>query len=232
LIHRKGFDHDQAMNIIKDLIQLEPILQIYETGLTDALKAISRAKSMHWLDQFDDLLDFDFGMSRHYADPAHGNIQTIFPGQLLLFPTPAALPPGESHADVAAPGRPPTRHFSPAYLADVLADMGVATAVCLGRFAAAARAALLAAGIAAHDLDGGGAAALAGALAAARGSGGGAVAVCSGGRGWPAGALGVGAGYLVERGGFEEGAAMAWVGMACGAAAAAADSEADCDHHN
>ena len=218
LIHRKGFSSEQAINAFQELFQVDPSLHTFEDYLKHGLKAIGCAKAMHWLDRSDDPCNFDIEMSLHYSLPAHGNILALVPSKLLLFPTPAALPPDQSFADIHAPGQQPIRVFSAAYLASVLSDLGVGAVVCLGRTAPGDRDALLAAGIDVHDLDGDGAAMVARTLSVARGAGGSAVAVCSGGRSLPAQALDLGRACLVAEVGFDEGAAAAWVRMACGAA--------------
>ena len=166
-------------------------------------------------------------MAAHYALPANGGLHIVVPDKLLLFPAPAPLPAGRSWADASTADGAPRRRFGAAFLAELLAELGVSAVVCLGQTGRRDAAAFRRCGLDVHDLGlDPRRPALLGAmdrlLALARAAPG-AVAVC----GWGGDYEGqerlraLGAAWLMTECGFGSGAAEAWVGMACAAPAAA-----------
>ena len=175
---------------------------------------------MNWKDSTDDH-DQPFLVDEflHYADAANGRIHIVAPGQLLLFSDPVHLP-GQEQWALIDDGGSCTRYYSPAFYADLFADLGVAAVACMTE-SATRPAAYSARGIEARDLrpGGGGSAlrALDGLLALSRGAApSGAVALHSGeGARWPADAKTVVAAWLVIQSGFPARAASAWLYMLC-----------------
>jgi hypothetical protein len=60
----------------------------------------------------------------HYDSPLNGGFHPVVPDKLLVFDCPADLPDGAPWADDGG-----TRHFGPAYYADVFGDYGVSVVV-------------------------------------------------------------------------------------------------------
>ena len=141
----------------------------------------------------------------------------LIPGKLLLAPSPAALPAGETWADVSDAGRPAERRFAAGLLADVLADLGTSAAAWLGRAGEGDAAAVAARGLDVHELglDERQPALLAAMdrlLAVARAAPG-AVAVFGGG-GANGAVAALAAAWLMTLG-FDGGAAEAWLRLVC-----------------
>jgi hypothetical protein len=158
----------------------------------------------------------------HYASRANGNVHMAVPGRMLFFSSPKVLPmPSEQQwIDTVADDGTTTRHFSPAFYAELFEDLGVSAVVCLGCGDAGASSAFSERGMEVLDFGLGedGSSLLRGLdrllslTAAAPGT----VAVHSGdGFTWPAymGTLVVA--VLISRLGFDEGAARAWIRMLC-----------------
>ena len=102
LVLRLHFDSNRALNAVKEIIQGIPFHPSKADVLKNSLYALERANALQWLDRSPDparATNFDLQMSNHYSDPANGSIITLVPGKLLLFPTPCALPAGQTHAD-------------------------------------------------------------------------------------------------------------------------------------
>jgi cell division cycle 14 len=152
----------------------------------------------------------DLERYEHFDDPLNADLNEVVPGELVVFRGPRDLPGGRAYLDGV--GR---RQFSPGYLAEVLAEVGVSTVVraCEAEYDAGAFAAR---GLAHHDLpfpDGApppprvAAAFLAAVDSAA--AGGGAVGVhCRGGPGRAGTLAGL---ALVARHGFGGREAMGWL---------------------
>ena len=204
---------------------------LYQMGIVDVWSALEHAKSLNWLAAPDcaDEPALEIDVAAHYALPANGGLHIVVPDKLLLFPAPAPLPAGRSWADASTADGAPRRRFGAAFLAELLAELGVSAVVCLGQTGRSDAAAFRRCGLDVHDLGlDPRRPALLGAmdrlLALARAAPG-AVAVCGwGGDDWGAGQerlRALGAAWLMTEGGFGSGAAEAWVGMACAAPAAA-----------
>ena len=204
-------------------------------GVIDAWSALDRARALRWLATPDcsDEPALDIDMAAHYAHPANGGLRVLVPDRLLSFPSPASLPAGQAWADASPGDAGPGRRFSAAFLAELLADLGVTAVVCLGRTGRRDAAAFQRCGLDVHDLGlDPRRPALLGAmdrlLALARAAPGG-VAVC----GWRGDGSGVGgasvralgAAWLMAEGGFGSGAAEAWLGMVCWAPAGTGPEE-------
>jgi hypothetical protein len=124
---------------------------------------------------------------------------------------------------VSEPGWPTVRHFSAAFLAALLSDLGVSAVACLGRTGGSDAAALRAGGLDVHDLAlDARRPALLGAmdrLLAVSRSAPGATALFPGhgcgGEALPECAGTLAAAWLMADFGFCGGAAAAWVGMVC-----------------
>ena len=189
----------------------------------DCLQALHLAKALNWLGYDEDAPPvLDMEMASHYALPANGNLHVLIPGKLLLVPTPRALPPGSRWADEGTPGQPQVRHFSAAFLAELLVDHGVAAVVCLGRSGGGSDASFRACGIDTHDLGlDASRPALLGALdrlAAVARAAPGPVAVFAGGGGrerarWAGCVTALAESLLMTECGFGEAAAAAWMRM-------------------
>ena len=190
-------------------------------------RALERARSLQWIGpeaDGEEAPSFDIEMAAHYVQPANGGIHVLIPGKLLLFPPPCQLAAGLDWADCPQqPGRPPSRHFSAAFLADVLEEFEVAAVASLGRTADSDASVFRARGMDVHDLQWDPArpallAALDRLLAVSRAASA-PVAVFCGGEGVVAtgGRLGcvgtLAAAWLAADCGFDGGAAAAWVRM-------------------
>jgi hypothetical protein len=102
---------------------------------TDGWRAVSQAKANGWLDFLSDEVDIetciDMQEYLHYSSPANGVLHVIIPSQLIAFQCPSSLPSlsmeSSNHLWVDLLG---TRHFAPAFYADILgADYGVGLVV-------------------------------------------------------------------------------------------------------
>jgi hypothetical protein len=152
-------EFDEILNMFKDelaeIADHEQLSSADETSdIVDNWAALHRARQLHWLGtesrEYEPLLDVE--MAAHYALAANGGIDVLVPGKLLLIPSPLALPDGCDWLDETAPGRPPSRRFSAAFLADLLSELGASAAVCLAAAPHAAAGAFRARGLDAHDL--------------------------------------------------------------------------------
>ena len=196
----------------------------------DCWSALSHAVRLGWIsppaDQQDDEPLEDLAEMLHYAHPANGNVHTVIPGKLLLFPTPddALDAEGADWSDTAGPDGRTDRSFSAGFAAALLRDLGVSAVACLGRGSAATAAALARCGIESVDLGlaADGSSLLRGldTLLSLAGGAPGAVAVHAGGgpgggRGWPGYAGTLVRAAVMSRAGLDEGAAGAWLRMAC-----------------
>jgi hypothetical protein len=116
-----------------------------KVSVHDCWRALSHARSLGWMHLFrdvemtpspasvqpDDETPVELEEMLHYASPLNGNVHAVVPGKILCFPTPATLPANHLWMDEEAAGRGLKRRFSAAFLADLLADLGVDVAVCL-----------------------------------------------------------------------------------------------------
>jgi hypothetical protein len=206
-----------------------------QNGVTvlDCWSALDQALRLGWLvgpsSQAAPL--FDVEEFAHYAHPANGGVHILAPGSLLFCPVPTDLEGGVAWAD-ERPGGAVERRFSPAFCADLLADLGASTVLSLDAVAPSAARAYAARGM---TVDGARAgrgplsplAALDVLMSAAGGGRAVAVAVAGlgrlrGGRGGWLGPLA--AALLVSRHGFPAGAAVGWVHMLCPCMFGAADA--------
>ena len=149
----EGLDLDYILNVFKDTLSRCP--PAYRTDVVDCWKALSRARHLGWLSENgadENETAFDVEIASHYARGFNGNVHVLVPGKLLLFPTPAQLPDGQSWADTSEPDRPAVRHFSAAFLAALLADLGASSVACLDRTTGSDAAAFRASGLDVHDL--------------------------------------------------------------------------------
>ena len=185
-----------------------------------ALQHVSDIGWMNWKDGTDEE-DQPFLVDEfvHYADMANGGVYIVAPEQLMLFSDPVDLPDHQQWISVVGDDERCTRRFSPAFYADLFADLGVAAVACLTE-SGSSGAAFAARGIEARDLGPGGSASLLrsvdGLLSLSRGAAPGAVAVHGGGGGrWPEWAGVTVAAWLVSRAGFEERGAYGWLHMLC-----------------
>jgi hypothetical protein len=207
---------------INELSQFQSQIKNYVEVISKSWNALEYAKGLNWLfpSEYSEIeADFDIELHTHYARQANGNIHTLVPGKLLLFPTPAHLPGGQSWADVDGPGGQ-VRRFSAQYLAELLADLNVSVVTCLGQTSSSSAAAFLECGLDVHDLLLNPRlpsllSAIDRILALTRAAPG-AVAVFCGGAGgtdWPAHVGTLAAAYLMSDFGFDAGAADAWLRM-------------------
>ena len=237
LMLRTGLGLDDVVEAFRPLQDdLEAVPADSSSGRDDAVTvadcwaALDQALRLGWLvgpsSHAEPLLDVE--EFAHYAHPAHGGVHMLAPGSLFLCPAPEALAGGLAWADsapAAALGGEPERRFSPAFCADLLADLGASAVLSLDAVPPSAARAFAARGVTVRGARAGRGplsplAALDSLLAAAGGGRGGAVAVAvaglgragGGGPGW-LGALA--AAFLVQRHGFPAGAAVAWAHMLC-----------------
>jgi hypothetical protein len=228
---------EQVMNIFHetiddDLSQLQPQTPNCISIISKSWKALELAKGLEWLfppDDSESEINFDVEMHTHYADEVNGNIYTLVPGKLILFPTPAHLPDGQSWADVCEPGGT-VRRFTAPYLAELLADLDVSVVACLGQTSSASAAAFIACGLDVHDLCldprlPSLLSAIDRILALTRAAPGAVAIFCggAGGKDWPAHVGTLAAAYLMSDFDFDAGSADAWLRMLCPLLAARSD---------
>jgi hypothetical protein len=222
LVWMQGEPVEVAINVVTGLqTTVKPELP---SAFVDGLTALGHARDLGWIAADLDEPTFDIEMSMHYAQPSNGNIHTLVPGRLLLFPTPEPLSDNQTWTDICEPDMPTDRRFSAGYLAELLSELGVRVVVCADECSAADSAAFLAQGLDVHDLHLDphrpstlramdrlltlARAAAPGAVAVFRGGGGG-----GGGPEWPGLAGALAAAQLVGSFGFDAAAADAWVRM-------------------
>ena len=202
---------------------LSPLDTHRSISLLDCWQALQHVRDIGWMDWMggtdNDEQPFLVDEFMHYADTANGGVHIVAPGQLLLFSDPVDLASNQQWVSVAVDGGTCTRHFSPTFYADLFEELGVAAVACLTE-SGSSGAAFAARGIEARDLcpgeSGSTLRALDGLLSLSRGAAPGAVAVHGGGEGgWGEDAGVVVAAWLVNRAGFGEGAAYAWLHMLC-----------------
>ena len=230
----KGEALDEVVNALAGYVQRS---RHVFSKVVDSWNALEHARTLHWLSapNFSNDAILDIEMAAHYALPANGGVNLIVPDKLLFFSPPASLPSSQAWADSSVTDVWPSRRFSAAFLAELLADLGVTAVVCLGRTGRRDAAAFRRRGLEVHDLDldprrPGLLSAMPRLLCLSRAAPG-AVAVC----GWHGDEAGVGrasvrtlgAAWLMAESGFGAGAAEAWVSMACAAPAGAASSAAE-----
>jgi hypothetical protein len=127
--------------------------EAYRSNLVDCWKALHHARDLVWVNETsEDEGALDLEMAIHYARECNGNVHVLVPGKLLLFPTPAEIPGGHLWADTSEHERSTARHFSAAFLADLLSELGVSSVACLGRTTGSDAAAFHASGLDVHDL--------------------------------------------------------------------------------
>ena len=194
--------------------------------ILDCWQALEHVRDIGWINWKDGLDDDDqpFLVDEflHYADAANGGVHIVAPGQLLLFRDPVHLPDHQQWTvAVSDDDGSCSRRFSPAFYAELFADLGVAAVACLTE-SATSGAAFAARGIEVRDLRPGGSGgsvlrALDGLLSLSRGAAasGGVAVHGGGGAEWPADARVVLAAWLVGRAGFGERSAYAWLHMLC-----------------
>ena len=144
---------------LTELAEREQLCSVSHMGrILNSWEAIDRAVQLHWLgnewmgEEQASTAVLDVEMAAHYAMAANGGIDVLVPGKLLLIPSPCQLPHGCDWLDDCEPEKPPSRRFSAAFLADLLADLGASAAVCLGRTDGRDAAALRGRGLDVHDL--------------------------------------------------------------------------------
>ena len=224
----ESMDLDRVCELFKDTLttlSASKIARNLNTDIVDCWSALHRARHLHWLGTAHDGDEsepaFDVEMASHYAHPANGNIHVLVPGKLLLFPSPQQLPPDQSWGDTTLrPSGTTTRHFSAAFLGDLLSELEVSAVACLGTAGERDAAAFSARGLDVHDLHldprRPGLLSAMDRLLAVTAAAPGAVALYGGGRGGADAPEYVGTlatAWLVGEYGFGAAAAGAWVGM-------------------
>ena len=122
------------------------------TSITDCWTALSHACALRWLGAANETTEpmLDVQRAAHYARPSNGHVHVLVPGKLLLFPTPASFPAGQEWG--CSSSAPTVRAFSAGFLADLAADLGVSTFVCVGQTGGRDAATFAARGMDVHDL--------------------------------------------------------------------------------
>ena len=194
----------------------------HEIATLDCWRALARAMHLGWLvdpeSEAEPTLDVE--EFAHYASPANGSVHLVVPGKMFFFSSPKDLPSDQQWADSLADDGATTRHFSPGFYAELFEDLGVSAVVCLGCGDAAASRAFAERGVEVVDLrlaeDGSSLLRGLDRLLSLAAVAPGAVALHSGdGFRWPAYVGTLVVALLINRLGFEEGAARAWIGMLC-----------------
>ena len=155
LLLHDGLDLEHVLNVFKDVLSGCP--PAYRTKTVECWSALHRSTALGWLsgaNTYENDLALDIELASHYALACNGNVHVLVPGKLLLFTTPAALPDGQSWADTSEPAQPTTstRHFSAAFHAELLSDLGVSSVACLGMATRGDAAAFRASGLDVLDL--------------------------------------------------------------------------------
>ena len=153
LILCEGLDSNRILNVLA--VMLSGCPEAHRSNVVNCWAALHRARDLGWLsetneDESEAVLDVE--MASHYALGCNGNVHVLVPGKLLLFPTPAALPDGQSWADTSEPEHSTARHFSAAFLSALLSDLDVSSVACLDRTDENDAAAFRACGLDVHDL--------------------------------------------------------------------------------
>ena len=118
----------------------------------DCWQALQHVRDIGWMSWKDGTDDDDqrFLVDEflHCADSTNGGVHIVAPGQLLLFTSPVDLPDQQQWAFVVSDDDGScSRRFSPAFYADLFADLGVAAVVCLTESTTSS------AGFAARDIE-------------------------------------------------------------------------------
>jgi hypothetical protein len=211
-----------AFQGLGDAFSADADSQFADSTVLDCWRALSRAMHLGWLvDPESDVEPaLDVEEFAHYASRANGNVHMAVPGRMFFFSSPKVLPSEQQWIDSVADNSTTTRHFSPAFYAELFEELGVSAVVCLGCGDVAASSAFAERGIEVVDFglaeDGSsllrGLDRLLSLAAVATGP----VAVHSGdGFRWPAYIGTLVAALLINRLGFDEGAATAWIRMLC-----------------
>ena len=191
----------------------------------DCWQALQHVRDIGWMSWKDGTDDhnqpFLVDEFLHYAHSINGSIHIVAPEQLLLFTSPVDMPDQQQWTVVVSDDDGScSRRFSPAFYADLFADLGVAAVVCLTE-STTSSAAFTARDIEARDLRHEGSGSLLrtldGLLSLSRGaevSGG--IAVHGGGEAeWMSETSMLVATWLVSRAGFGERAAYGWLQLLC-----------------
>ena len=157
LILSRGIGIDSVSESLKGYQSQRLIESFEDRGATilDCWQALQHVRDIGWMDWKDGAEDDDqpFLVDEflHYADAINGGIYIVAPGQLLLFSDPVDLPDQQQWAVVCDDDGSCSRRFSPAFYADLFADLGVAAVACLTE-STTSGAAFAARGIEARDL--------------------------------------------------------------------------------
>jgi hypothetical protein len=133
------YDVVEAFRSIQDELKAVPADSSkghHAVSVVNCWAALDQALRLGWLvgpsSHDEPLLDVE--EFAHYAHPANGGVHMLAPGSLFFLPAPEDLAGGLAWADTApgaALGGAKERRFSPAFCADLLADLGAAAVLSL-----------------------------------------------------------------------------------------------------
>jgi hypothetical protein len=103
--------------------------QVFGLRLEDCLDALSKAKTLRWLDFSED--GFDPDEYKHLDNPLNAGMHEMVPNKLMAMPMPRLVSSETGWEDVFVDGRFIQRNFSPSYFADILDQFDVSTWVQL-----------------------------------------------------------------------------------------------------
>ena len=137
LILAQDMSQQQVVQLFQDFAihPLSNASDMHVVTISDCWEALQQVRDIGWMNWKDgtDEEDQPFLVDEfvHYADMANGGVYIVAPEQLLLFSDPVDLPDHQQWISVVDDDERCTRRFSPAFYADLFADLDVAVVACL-----------------------------------------------------------------------------------------------------